>query len=192
MAKEAKEQCSIIFDGSGQWVCVKTAQDLRNDQWKPSSDVPGSSILFGISKKCLANLAERGGLASNPKDRVKNLVSNLKEKWQDVCSGAGSSGGGSGAGSSGGGSYDKLTKVQLLHECSKRGIMKDTQGRKITIKTSNALMILALEEQQEDGSNQDEEEEEEEDGSNQHEEDGSNQDEEDGSNQHEEDGEKDA
>ena len=196
MAKEAKEQCSIIFDGSGRWACVETAQDFCSEQWKPSGDVPSNEVLATVSKKYLVALMRRAGMPATSKDPIKQLCGNLKEKWQDVCSGAGSSGvGSSGAGSSGAGSsgdeiYDKMTKVELLAAASRAGIKFDLEKHKIGVKTANKKIIACLKknkgsehQEEEDGSNQDKE-----DGSNQDEEDGSNQDEEDGSNQHEEDG----
>ena len=133
-------------DGQPQhWNNFMTGDIVKEGEWKPSTQVPATGLLMDLHTNDLQNLLCRAGFRSMPSKSNKNaMVVELVKNWHLVCIGAGSSGGGSGAGSSGG-SYDKLTKVQLLHECSKRGIMEDTQGRKITIKTSNALMISALE-----------------------------------------------
>ena len=156
MAKEAKEQCSIIFDGSGRWACVETAQDFCSEQWKPSGDVPSNEVLATVSKKYLVALMRRAGMPATSKDPIKQLCSNLKEKWQDVCSGAGSSGvGSSGAGSSGDEIYDKMTKVELLAAASRAGIKFDLEKHKIGVKTANKKIIACLKKNK--GSNQDKE-----------------------------------
>ena len=145
-------------DGQPQhWNNFMTGDIVKEGEWKPSTQVPATGLLMDLHTNDLQNLLCRAGFRAMPSKSNKNaMVVELVKNWHLVCNGAGSSGGGSGAGSSGGGSYDKLTKVQLLHECSKRGIMEDTQGRKITIKTSNALMISALEDDDK-GSGEDDE-----------------------------------
>ena len=89
-------------------------------------------------------LADRGNVAHSKTISSSALIEKILSQWGDVCLGQGVVHEDKSNNDDGATAIDKISQVDLLCMAKSKGIIKDAEGKKISIKTNRKLHIAAI------------------------------------------------